>query len=179
MADSDLPVPSVERDEISGLNLGSSLLFQYNNMERNPYLIELAGEMYGPDVTEDQIDDLDEQFHLCFQEFDDVELETEKIRRDFLVWACRASIDRRLELATQVQKEMEAYDRAAANVRNVASPKYVKAHKKKNTDTCGWERARAEMHDALISASKSLQELEVNILEGLAGAILTWTTETL
>jgi hypothetical protein len=181
MSDPNTPIPSVETDEISDLDLGPGFLSQHNNMNRDSYFLNIGGNIYGRRVTAQRINPLNEQIRPRPRQFDfsRMELPVDLMRREFLLRACITSIAARLELISQIYKEMEAYDGVAAKIRNVVGPKCRKAHENKDTNAHDWENAWVDMHDALISASKSLQELEVNIFVGLPGTALTWTIETL
>jgi hypothetical protein len=176
MSDQDIVIPSVEADEISDLDLGPSLLFPPGSMDGGPFVLQLARDIHGPGA---RVGALDERYRRRNRELGTMELAVDEIRRDFLIGACTSSIEKRLDLVTQIHKEMEAYERATEKIRNDVFPKYVKAHKKKDTNAGNWEKVRADMHDALIPASKSLQELEVGIFKGSSGTMLTSTVETL
>jgi hypothetical protein len=179
MPDTDISISSMETGEISDLNSRSDFLSQDSGMDRDRFVLELATAIHGPFVTEARIDALAEQIRRHTRGIGDLDSAVDEVRREFLIRTCRSSIDKRLGLATQIRKEMEAYERAAAKIRNVVSPKYVKAHKKKDINVGDWEKARADMHDAFIPASRSLQELEVNIFVASPGTTLTSTIETL
>jgi len=179
MPDPNNPIPSVETDEISELDLGPGSLPQRNNTSLSSYILSIAGQFYDPRSPEEQINAFGEQIRRRTHEFGELTLGANVTRREFLIGACKSNINARLDLAIQIYKEMEAYERAAANIRTVVGPKYIKAHKEKNTNARDWEKARADMHDALIPASKSLQKLEVNIFEGSPRTALTLTIEPL
>lgn len=179
MPDADVSILSMETGEVSDPDSGSDFLSQLSDMNHEPYLFELAADIYGPGVTERQIDALDEQLRRRTVELGDLELAVDEVRRDFLIRTCITNINTRLEFTTHIRKEMQAYERTAAHIRNFASQKYVKAHQKKDTNTHDWEEARADMRVALILASKSLQKLEVKIFEDLPGITLTWAIEAL
>ena len=186
MSDPDIPIPSVETvgffpfdfdfnfDVGFGFDSESDFLSQYSDIDHDPYLLELAVDTYGLSVTGQQIDTLNEELRRRALELGHLELAVNEFKRNVLIKTCRTSIDKRLALATQIRKEIEAYERAAEKIRNLVLTKYVQAHKTKDTDVRGWKNARAELHDALIPASKSLQELEVNIFEGSPGTTLTF-----
>jgi hypothetical protein len=179
MPHANTPIPSVETAEISDLDLGPGSLSQRNDTDLRSYFLNIARDFYDPRATEGQINAFDEQVRRRTYEFGGLTLGSNVTRREFLIGECKKNIRARLDLAAQIYQEMEAYEQAAAMIRTVVAPKYVKALKEKNTNARDWEKARADMHDALIPASKSLQKLEVNIFEGSPGTSLTWTIEPL
>jgi len=178
MSDPNTPIPSVEMDEISDFDLGPSFLSQRNNMNRDSYFSNVAGNAYGRSLTSQQINPFHEQIRPRLHPWGNMESTVNLIRRDFLVGSCITSIVARLELSNKIYKEMEAYELVAVEIRN-AGPNFIKAHNNKDTNVDHWKKSCLELHDILISASMRLQELEVNIFEGLPETALTLTTETL
>src|SRR5215469_5535919 len=138
MSDPNTPIPSVETDEISDLDLGPGSLPQRNNTSLSSYILSIAGQFYDPRSPEEQINSFGEQIRRRTHEFGELALGANVTRREFLIGACKSNINAR-----------------------------------------DWEKARADMHDALIPASKSLQKLEVNIFEGSPRTALTLTIEPL